>query len=55
MLRDKRAERTVKNIINILATKKAQNYLERLKERNQKVTAGELINFLRQLKIIRQG
>lgn len=55
MLRDKRAERTVKNIINILATKKVQNYLARLKERNQKVTWGEITNFLNQLKIISQG
>lgn len=54
-LKDKLAENTVKNILNVLATKKAQNYLERLKERNQKITQREITNFLNQLKIISQG
>jgi len=55
MLKDKLAENTVKSVLNILATKKVQNYLARLKERNQKVTWGEITNFLNQLKIISQG
>jgi len=49
------AENTIKSVLNALATKKAQLYLQRLKERNQKVTWGEITKFLNQLKIIKQG
>jgi len=54
ILKNKQAKNTVKNVLNILATKKAQKYLGQLKNPNQKITWGEIAKFLKQLGIINQ-